>query len=84
VRQARFSVRGREQASAMLNVSHEESVLLQQDPSAKGKSEEGCRTMNNSLKLGGGKDFPYDLNLEGMTVAEHERIFCSWRAGSIF
>jgi len=28
----------------------------------------------NSMKLGGGKDFPYDANLEGVTVEGHERI----------
>jgi len=25
------------------------------------------------MKLGGGKDFPYDANLEGITAEEHER-----------
>jgi len=27
----------------------------------------------NSMKLGGDKDFPYDVNLERKTVEDHER-----------
>ena len=59
---------------AMLDVSREERCLFQQDASAKEKYEGEHKTANiNSMKLVGGKDFPYDDNLQGITVEDHER-----------
>jgi len=38
------------------------------------KYEGEQKTANvNSMKLGGGKDFPYDANLEGITAEDQER-----------
>jgi len=62
----------------MLDVSHEERYLFQQDVNAKEKYEGEQKTANvSSVKLGGGNDFPYDANLEGMTVENHERNYCA-------
>jgi len=61
----------------MLDVSREERYLFSQDVNAKEKQEGEQKTANiSSVKLGGGNDFPYDANLEGMTVEDHERNCC--------
>jgi len=40
---------------------------------AKGKYEGEQKTANSSsMELGGDKDFPYDINLEGITAEDHE------------
>jgi len=58
----------------MLDMSRGESDLFHQDVSAKGKPEGEQRTANNkNIKFGGGKDFLYDSNLDGITVVDYER-----------
>jgi len=54
----------------MLDVSREESDLFQQDVNAKDEYEGEQRTanVNSIVKLGGGKCFPYDANLGGITM----------------
>jgi len=60
--------------SAMLDVSPEDRFLFQQDVNAKEKYEGEQKTADvNSMKLGGGKDFPYDGNLKGIIVEDHEQ-----------
>jgi len=64
----------------MLDVSLEESDLVQQDVNAKEKYEGEQKTANvSNVKLGGGRDFPYDVDLEGMAVSveNHERNYCA-------
>ena len=49
-------------------------VLFQQDVNAKEKYEGEQKIAKfDSMKLGGGKDFPYDGYLEGITVEDQER-----------
>jgi len=62
----------------MLDVSREERYLFQQDVNAKEKYEGAQKTANvSSVKLDGGNDFPYDANLERITVEDHERNYCA-------
>jgi len=63
-----------------LDVSRKESDLFQKDVNPKEKYEGEQKTVNvNSMKLGDGKDFPYDTNLEGIIVEGHELFSCwSW------
>jgi len=62
----------------MLDVSHEERYLFQQDVNAKEKYDGEQKTANfSSVELVGGNDFPYDANLDGMTVENHEPNYCA-------
>jgi len=62
----------------MLDVSREERYLFQQHVNAKEKHEGEQKAANvSSVKVGGGNDFPYDANVEGMTVEDHERNYCA-------
>jgi len=59
----------------MLAVSREGCDLFQQVVSAKEKYDCEQKMANvNSVKLGGGKDFPYDAILEGAILKDHERL----------
>jgi len=57
----------------MLDVSREESDVFQQDVNAKEKYEGEQKTTNvNRMKLGGGKDFPCNANLERIKQGMNE------------